>query len=256
MPTSSVPNTRRRKRGERLGQQREQRDAEQRADGVADQPRHEARADGVVEEEKRGGDEQARRSCPGGSARGPSPEVTRQHSSGSSSGHFAPRTPRSTRAPRSLLVREIAAARAHAVGALAQLDADGVPPAVLCAASRCNRGSTAGSVRPAMLAVAGSRSRGPADDLGPPAAVVGHVAQRHDVHAVVAPHLPRAAEDLAAAVPAARNRANRAAAGHRETESGSADRVAGGHGRRRCAAAARDCRRRCRWRTRAPRSRG
>ena len=44
---------------ERFGQQRQQRDAEQRADRVADQPRHQPRADAVGEEEERGGDEQA-----------------------------------------------------------------------------------------------------------------------------------------------------------------------------------------------------
>ena len=60
MPASSVPKT----AGgdsvvERFGQQREQRDAEQRADGVADQPRHEARADARAKKQERGGDEQA-----------------------------------------------------------------------------------------------------------------------------------------------------------------------------------------------------
>ena len=49
----------RRQRLERFGQQREQRDAEQRADGVADQPRHEARADALGEQEQRAGHEQA-----------------------------------------------------------------------------------------------------------------------------------------------------------------------------------------------------
>ena len=43
---------------ERLRQEREQRDAEQRADGVADQPRDEPGASGIVEEENAGGDEQ------------------------------------------------------------------------------------------------------------------------------------------------------------------------------------------------------
>ena len=59
MPTSSVPKTvAGRQRLERLRQQREQRDAEQRADGVADEPRHEARPDALREEQQRAGDEQ------------------------------------------------------------------------------------------------------------------------------------------------------------------------------------------------------
>ena len=44
---------------ERLGQQRQQRHAEQRADRVADEPRHQPLADVVVEEQQRRGDEQA-----------------------------------------------------------------------------------------------------------------------------------------------------------------------------------------------------
>ena len=53
MPTSSVPKT---VAGgsdvERFRQQREQRDAEQRADGVADEPRDQARADALREEQQ------------------------------------------------------------------------------------------------------------------------------------------------------------------------------------------------------------
>ena len=60
MPASSVPNTaRRRQRLERLGQQRQQRDAKQRTDRVADQPRHERVPNAVGEKEERRGDEQA-----------------------------------------------------------------------------------------------------------------------------------------------------------------------------------------------------
>ena len=59
MPASSVPNTAGGASSvERLGQQREQRHAEQRADRVADQPRHEARPHVVGEEQQRRGDEQ------------------------------------------------------------------------------------------------------------------------------------------------------------------------------------------------------
>ena len=60
MPASSVPNTAGGASSvERFRQQREQRDAEQRADGVADQPRHEPRPDVGGKEEERRGDEQA-----------------------------------------------------------------------------------------------------------------------------------------------------------------------------------------------------
>ena len=49
---------RRPQRVERFGQQRQQRDAEQRADGVADQPRHDAGADALREEQQRAGDQE------------------------------------------------------------------------------------------------------------------------------------------------------------------------------------------------------
>ena len=53
MPASSVPKTVvGRSVVERLGQQREQRDAEQRADGVADEPRDEARPNALREKEQ------------------------------------------------------------------------------------------------------------------------------------------------------------------------------------------------------------
>ncbi len=48
----------RRKLGECFWQQREQRHTQQRADGVADQPRHQTGPDGSREQEERRGDEQ------------------------------------------------------------------------------------------------------------------------------------------------------------------------------------------------------
>ena len=54
MPASSEPSTARGgEMRERFRKQHEQRDAEQRADGVADEPRHELDAKTIVEEEKR-----------------------------------------------------------------------------------------------------------------------------------------------------------------------------------------------------------
>ena len=56
---SSVPNTRDAGRLiERRRQDREHRDAEQRADRVADQPRHQPGAGGIVDEENAGGDQE------------------------------------------------------------------------------------------------------------------------------------------------------------------------------------------------------
>ena len=59
-PASSVPSARAAAAAlERLRQQREQRDAEQRADRVADRPRHDLDAESVAEQQERRGREQA-----------------------------------------------------------------------------------------------------------------------------------------------------------------------------------------------------
>jgi hypothetical protein len=49
----------RRQRRERFGEQREQRDAQQRADGIADRPRYEPRAQVVANQQETGRSEQA-----------------------------------------------------------------------------------------------------------------------------------------------------------------------------------------------------
>ena len=77
---------RRRQQAERLGQQREQRDAEQRADGVAHQPRHQARADRVGEEQQRRRRRAGRPGSRGDSGPGPRRVETRGEFSSSERG--------------------------------------------------------------------------------------------------------------------------------------------------------------------------
>src|SRR6267142_3922316 len=77
----------------------------------------------------------------------------------------------------------ISPAGAHAVVAVADFDADGVPAAVFLPAGRIANvvllAQLVGDVRRRRIEIARV-----ADDLGPPAAVVGHIAQRRDVHAI------------------------------------------------------------------------
>ena len=97
----------------------------------------------------------------------------------------------------------------------------------------------------AMLAVAGSRSRGSRNDLGAAAAVVGDFAQRHDIDAIVAdPHSTAAAGSCAAAAWHRDWKRNPAAApaGNRERRRGGRLRAAAMAFRRRRSRPGRRCR--------------
>src|SRR5436190_15450989 len=86
--------------------------------------------------------------------------------------------------PATSLARDVPPSRAHAV-ALARFDADGVPAAVL----RPRGGVTQVVLLAQLVGDAGDGGieiAHPADDLGTAAAVVGDVAQRGDVDAIVA----------------------------------------------------------------------
>src|SRR5712691_10617768 len=97
-----------------------------------------------------------------------------------------------------MLTCDVAAARADAVIAVAHFDADGVPAAVFLAAGWITEvvllAQLVGDVGGRRIEVA----RVP-HDFGAAAAVVGHFAQRRDVHAIVVAALPRPS---AAACPA------------------------------------------------------
>src|SRR5947207_4172762 len=89
-----------------------------------------------------------------------------------------------------MLTCDVAAARADAVIAVAHFDADGVPAAVLLAAGWITQvvllAQLVGDVGGRRIEVACVPH-----DFGAAAAVVGHIAQRRDVHAIVVAALPR-----------------------------------------------------------------
>ena len=153
----------------------QQRDAEQRADRVADQPRHQAGADA------------RRETRPAIEATSRPPQLPRR---------LRPSAVASTGTRHSSFA-DISPSRADAVGAIAELDADRVPAAVFLSARRiaevvllAQLVGDAGGRRIEIARIA--------DDLGAAAAVVGHVAQRHDVDAIVV----QTAASTSAAAPA------------------------------------------------------
>ena len=127
-----------RQRLQRLGQQREKRDAEQRADGVADEPRNEAGADFVGEEQQRRGDEQTAEAAEKAQPQG-GREQARDILLARLNWSSAEAPARSRKELDTHLARHVSPTRAHAVGALAHLDADGMPAAILLAARRISQ---------------------------------------------------------------------------------------------------------------------
>ena len=125
-PASSVPSAvRGRQALERLRQQREQRDAEQRADGITDRPGQDLDAERVAEEQESGGRQQTAEAAEHAQADG-----RRVKSARGMISHPASAQAEYATNPR---------ARAHLVARIAQLDADRVPASVLHAGCRVPR---------------------------------------------------------------------------------------------------------------------
>src|SRR5712691_2436645 len=104
-----------------------------------------------------------------------------------------------------MLTCDVAAARADAVIAVTHFDADGVPAAVFLAAGWITQvvllAQLVGDVGGRRIEVA----RVP-HDFGAAAAVVGHIAQRRDVHAIVVAALTRPSASSGPAATAADRR--------------------------------------------------